>query len=103
MLAEEDRPTVAEIREVAELMAGIGLGDRIGPGRKLVADEHCCAGGPKDPGIHPEISCQRLVECEDRRSLNGYGRGPVEQQFRQLGIRVVEPPTGFADERHDGG
>ena len=102
MLAEEDRPTVAEIREVAELVAGIGLGDRIGPGRKLVADEHGCACGPKDPGIDPEISRQPLVERQDRRRLNGYGRGPVEQQLRQPGIRVVEPPTGIADQGHDG-
>jgi len=40
LFAQQDRATVAEHGEVAELMAGIGLGQRVGPGQSAIPREH---------------------------------------------------------------
>ena len=46
VFAEEDGAAVAEIREMAVLVAGIGLGDRVGSGGEGVAGKHGGAVGP---------------------------------------------------------
>jgi hypothetical protein len=91
-LAEEKCSPVAEPRDVpAELVAGVGLGNRSGAGRHLVAHQKPDAvGAPQRGGVEPELDGQRLVEHEEagvRRFLGLPGNG----QLRELtGEAVLE-------------
>ena len=72
-LAEQQRPTVAELRRIAtELMAGVGHRDGLGAGRNDVADEHGDPVRRSQLGLgYAEFGCEVGVEREQfgRRRL----------------------------------
>ena len=74
-LAQEDRPSVAELRHKApELMAGVGHGQRLRAVRHRVSGQH---GEPVGRAqlilIEPEIAGERLVELHQPRSRTAAG------------------------------
>ena len=91
-LAEQDRPPVPELgHEIAELVPGIGRGERLGALGHAVAGERRDALGAGEPvGIEAEIERQRPVEPDQPRALDGRRREPGVEAGRQAGIAVVE-------------
>ena len=98
LLAEQDRPAVTEVRELSELMAGVGLGDWLGSWRQFVATEDR-SGVPQRRGVESEFLGQRFIEHEQRQALHRSRNRRRKQQGRQPGIRVVEMPVRGGGER----
>ncbi len=95
-LAQQDRPSVAELRhEIAELVAGIGHGDRHGAGRHDIAgqDRRQPAGIGKI-GLDAQFRRQRRVEFQELRPLHRLGIDGGEKPVRQAGIGIVELEHG---------
>ena len=67
LLTEQNGPAVAEVRKVTELVAGIGLRDRLGPGRDFVAGKDAGSMIAQDRRIEAKLGGQRLVHDHDRR------------------------------------
>ena len=93
VFAEEDGAPVAEPSQVAELMSGVGLSNRVGTGEKLVPGE---VGGRvragEGRGVKPEELCQRRVEDNESRLGDGRGVHPEVECFRQARVGIVEVP-----------
>ncbi|ODS95281.1 MAG: hypothetical protein ABS56_16350 [Lautropia sp. SCN 69-89] len=95
-LAQQQCPAVAELwREAAELVAGVGLRDRLGPFGQHVAGEQCC---PFRTGerrrIQPQLVGQRCVQVQQLRCRHGIGL-PGDVEAGQLArVAVVEAEGG---------
>jgi hypothetical protein len=94
-LAEQQGAPVAEPRaEPAELVPGVGLGDRRGAGRDGGPDQQPDALGAAQPGgVQAELGGQRIVEDEQPgvRSLLGL---PGDGHLRQLAGEVMIKDDG---------
>ena len=91
-LAEQDGAAVAELRhEVAELVAGIGHGDRLGAiGEALSGEDFRPFRALQHVGIEPEMDGQRPVELDQPRRGDRGRRHPGEKVRRQGRIGVLE-------------
>jgi hypothetical protein len=91
-LAQEDRAAVAELGvPAAELVARIGLRERLGAFGDGVAREHRHAlGRGQRGGVEGELPRQRLVEGEEAGRGDGDRRLADEEAVRQAGVAVVE-------------
>ena len=95
MFAEEDGAPVAEPSQVAELMSGVGLSNRLGTRENLVPGEarrRVRAGEGRR--VEPEELCQRTVEDNESRFGDGRGVHPEVGCFRQARVGIVEVPAG---------
>ena len=83
-LAEQQGAAVAELRrEAAELVARVGLRDRLGALRHGVAGEDRDAASPaKRVGVEAELLGQRTVEEQRRRRRHRLGRHGTEKPCR---------------------
>ena len=91
-LAEQQRAAVAELRrEAAELVAGVGLRERLGAVGQRVAGEDRGAGGAVQRGeVEAELFGQRLVE-EQRLRRRRRLRAPRHGEALEIaGVGVVE-------------
>ncbi len=84
-LAQEMRPTIAKLRrEAAELVAGIGLGDGIGPGGKA------CAGKPAPRLILGQFEAERRRQRPVQDQKPG-GRGRIGRNAEEGPRQVARP------------
>ncbi len=90
--AEEDRPTVAQLRhEGAELVPGVGEGNRLRPLRDGVAGEDLRPGGRgEEVYVRPEELGQPPIELHDARIVHLGGRDARVEAIGQARVRVVE-------------
>ena len=74
-LAEQHRPTVAELRrEAAELVPGVGLGDRLGAfGHRVAGEERRAGLAAERRRVEAELFGQRRVEEQRLRRRHGLG------------------------------
>jgi hypothetical protein len=94
LLAEEDGTAIAEAGEVAELVAGVGLGDGLGIFREEISGEKAGVFRQREGvGIKPEFNGERGVEDGETRRADRDGEGALEEQLRELGVGVVEVPS----------
>ena len=97
VLAQQDGPAVAEHGEVAELVPGVGLGDRPGAGRQVLAGEQGRGGLRRDRAeVEAEFVRQPVVEDRHPRLPHPNRRRRDEQGVRQPSVGVVEPPADFS-------
>ena len=91
-LAEQDGAAVAELRRpAAELMAGIDLGQGVGPFGHFVAGQdrdafRCC----QLSRVNSQASCKRHVQGQHCRRGHRRRRHPGIEAVRQPSVRVVE-------------
>ena len=105
LFTEENGAAVAEDGEVAELVAGVGLGERAGSGREGIAGEDGGSfRGVEEGGVEPEGSGEGVVEDGDGGAADGFRvRGFVEDAG-EVGVGVFEVPAGVGEGRgHEGG
>ena len=91
-LAEQDGAAVAELRhEMAELVAGIGHGDRIGAiGHSLAGEDLGALGAVEQVRIEAELDRQRPVQLDQARGGDRGRRHAREKVRRQRRIGVLE-------------
>jgi hypothetical protein len=97
-LAEQQRAAVPEARRVAaELVAGVGLGDRRNPLRHLPNQQRDARRLPQLRGIGAQLDRELLVEHQ--QSGGGRrGRGPRYGKAGHLaGVGILEPEQGRRD------
>ena len=98
VFAEEDGAAVAEVREMAVLVAGIGLGDRVGSGGEGVAGKHGGAVGlGQARGVEAERRGERGIEIGQAGAPHRHRSGAGEQPRREPRVGVVEAPAGGID------
>ena len=104
---QQQRPAIAQLRrKAAELVAGIGLGDRCGPLGQFVAAEQ---GGPQGRVQHlngqPEFVGQRPIELHQRglRRLGGLPRHVGALELARIGVVEGEAGGRGIGGRGDGG
>ena len=95
-LAEQQRPPVAEPwRVAAELMTGVGLGDRgDARGRVVAGEDRHAGGGAQRLDVEAEFARQLLVEDHQRRVRHRLGLPRLVQPDQLAGKRVVECEHG---------
>ncbi len=91
-LAQQDGAPVAQARrEMAELVAGIGQGDRLGTLGHRIAGQHRHALGPGQPGgVEAQRLRQRGVQPHQARCRDRRGVEAREQPFGQPRVGIVE-------------
>ena len=91
-LAQQDGAAIAELGdEIAELVAGIGLGEGLRALGHRIAREHRDAfGGGQPGGVEAELLGQRMVQPDQLRCLDWGGRQARVEAVRQAGVAVVE-------------
>jgi len=91
-LAQQQRPAVAELRhEIAELVAGVGHGQRVGAGRRAIAGQRLQT---FVRGQRRRVQSQRLgqsfVEPDQRRAGHRHRLHAGVENVRQARVAVVE-------------
>ena len=94
LFPEQDRPTVPERREGAELVPGIRLGDRLGAVRQDVAREDRGALAiAQGLGVEAESGGEWAVENDEPRLADRSRRHARVEEFWQLFVGMLEAPT----------
>ena len=94
VLAQQDGAAVAEHGEAAELVPGVGLGDRPGAGRQVLAGEQGRGGLRRHRAeVEAELVRQPVVQDRHPRFPHRGRRGRGEEDVRQPRVGVVEPPA----------
>ncbi len=98
LLAEEVGAAVAELGdEVAELAAGVGLGEGFGAGCDAVAGKDFDAGGGGERGgVDAEVYGEGGVELDERGGRDGGGVDAGVETRGQAGVGVVEAEWGWS-------
>ena len=98
LLAEQDGAAVAEAGEVAELMAGVGLRQRLRAVGQGVAGEDGGAGRRESSAAtsSPSAVASTVLKTTNCGSSTGVGADPRVEQRRQIGVGVLEAPAGRA-------
>ena len=91
-LAEQDGAAVTELgHEMAELVPGIGHGDRLGAlGQAFAGEDFGALGRRKLVRIEPELNSQLPVQLDQAGGGHGRWRHAGEEIRRQGGIGVLE-------------
>ena len=94
MLAEEEGPAIAEAGEVAELVAGVGLGDGLGAvGEGVTSEEGGVVWVVEGFGVEAEGAGEGVIK-EDEAWGGDRGEFPaLMEEGGELGVRVVEVPA----------
>ncbi len=98
--AEQESAAVAELRhEVAELMAGVGLGQRLGAGGNVVTGKDLGAdGGIKGVRVEAQFAGKGVVQLEESGSRRRSGGGRGVEARKVMGVGVIEEEAEFAGE-----
>ena len=92
LLAEQHRAAVAEHGRVAELVAGVGLGQRLAAGQRPVAAQQGGAGvAVQGFGVEPQLRRELAVEQQQLRRPHRLRVTERKQGLGQAGVAVVEP------------
>jgi hypothetical protein len=92
VFTQQNCPAITEHGEMAELMASIGLSQRIGTVGQGVTSENWRPVSPEAIGIKPQHLCQWLIQHRQpciphwQRLLTG------EQQLWQPRVGIIKPP-----------
>ena len=91
-LAEKNGPAITELRhEVAELVAGIGHGERLAElGHPVARKDRHALGRRKQSGIEPELAGEILVQPNEAGRSDGRRRQTRKEPLRQPRVAVVE-------------
>ena len=94
LLAEEEGAAIAEASEVAELVAGVGLGDGLGAvGEGVAGEEGGVVGVVEGFGVEAEGAGEGVVE-DDEAWGGDRGEFPaLMEEGGELGVGVVEIPA----------
>ena len=104
LLAQQDRPPVAEAGEVAELMAGVGLRQRPrAVGQRVAGEDGRAVRRIEGADVQAQLAGQHRVEDHEVRIAHRRGRHLGVEQRRQPGVGVLETPAGGAGGGRDGG
>ncbi len=94
LLPQQDRPAIAERREVAELMAGVRLRDRSSAFGQCIAGENGSAFGTGERlGLESEHCRERPVESNQPRLANRRRCRLRVEELRQIRVGVLETPA----------
>jgi hypothetical protein len=94
LLAEEESASVAEAGEVAELVAGVGLGDGLGAvGERVAGEEGGVIGVVKGFGVETEGAGEGVIEEDEAGGADGDEFPALMEEGRELGVGVVEVPA----------
>ncbi len=94
MLAEEESASVAEAGEVAELVAGVGLGDGLGAvGERVAGEEGGVIGVVEGFGVETEGAGEGVIEEDEAGGADGDEFPALMEEGRELGVGVVEVPA----------
>ncbi len=98
--AEQDGAAVAELRdEVAELVAGVGLGQGLGAGGSVVSGEDLGADRRIERGgVEAEFVGEGVVQLDQFRRRRGGSRGMGVEAREVPGVGVIEAEAEFAGE-----
>ena len=91
-LAQKNGAPVAELRhEMAELVAGIGHGERFARlGHAVAREDRHAFGRSKLRGIEPEVPGELVVQPDEARRGDGRRRQARKEALRQARVAVVE-------------
>ena len=102
LLAEQDRTAIAEGREVAELVTGVGLRDRPPAFGQGIAGENRGAFRTLERlRLESKHGRKRPVENDEARLADRRGCRMRVEELRQLRVGVLEAPACHRD--HDSG
>jgi hypothetical protein len=94
LLAQEESAAVAEAGEVAELMAGVGLGDGLGAvGEGVASEEGGVIGVVEGFGVETEGAGEGVIEEDEAGGADGEEFPALMKEGGELGVGVVEVPA----------
>ena len=103
LLAEQDGASVAQRREVTELVTGVRLRQRARARRHLVAgEERGTAVVSERIGVQPQGLGQRRVQYDDIRCSYGSGRHVRMKELWERRIGVLQMPASYLRRTMDG-